>query len=171
MSPEKQQNERKVHAYNRMMERVKTTFGGESASNLRDALSAAKKKAVSEKELSHEEAEQIGAFLKRDLEDAGQFLSNSGNELADWLHFDLELLEDKLAELLKSIADPTRVDLAMLAEHARHADEYRTGEVTGLGTLECTACGKQMVFRKAGHIPPCPACHKTTFHRVRRTKA
>ena len=172
MNAEQRENERKVHGYNRMMERVKAAFGGESRdTSLDTALSDAKKKAVSEDELTQEEAEQVGGFLKRDLEDAGQFLSDSRHELADWLHFDLELLEDKLAELLQGVADPTRVDLAMLAEHARHADEYRTGEVTGVGTLECTACGKQMVFRKAGHIPPCPSCHKTSFHRIRRTKS
>lgn len=170
MSPEQQDNERKVHAYNRMMERVKATFGGSRDPSLNDALDDAKKKAVAEDELSQDEAEQIGGFLKRDLEDAGHFLSDNTNELADWLHFDLELIEDKLAELLSSVADPTRVDLAMLAEHAQHADDYKTGEVTGLGTLECTACGKQMVFRKAGHIPPCPSCHQTSFKRVRRSR-
>jgi len=170
MTTEQQQNQRKVHAYNRMMERVKAAFGGTSGTKLQDAVEDAKKKAIAEKELSHDEAEQIGKFLKRDLDDAGHFLSDSGNELADWLHFDLELLEDKLAELLRGVADPTRVDLAMLAEHARHADEYRTGEVTGVGTLQCSACGKQMVFHKAGHIPPCPVCHKTTFERVRRSR-
>jgi len=173
MSPEQQQNERKVHGYNRMMERVKTAFGGESGNrtSLNEALDDAKKTAVNKDELSKEEADQIGGFLKRDLEDAGHFLSDSGNELADWLHFDLELIEDKLAELLQGVADRTRVDLAMLAEHARHADDYATGEVTGVGTLECTACGKQMVFRKAGHIPPCPSCHKTGFKRVRRSRS
>ena len=170
MSPEQQDNERKVHAYNRMMERVKAAFGGSRDHSLNDALKDAKKKAVAEDELTSDEADQIGGFLKRDLEDAGHFLSDNTNELADWLHFDLELLEDKLAELLQGVADPTRVDLAMLAEHAQHADDYSTGEVTGLGTLECQACGKQMVFRKAGHIPPCPSCHKTKFRRVRRNK-
>ena len=172
MSEESRQNERKVHAYNRMMERVKAAFGANSntAIGLAEALANAKEKAVEAEELTREEAEQISEYLKRDLEDAGHFLADSQNELADWLHFDLELIEDRLSELLQGVADRTRVDLALLAEHARHADEYYTGEITGPGTLECTNCGKQMVFHKAGHIPPCPACHKTTFVRVRRNR-
>lgn len=172
MNPEQQQNERRVHGYNRMMERVKTAFGGDSntAMGLAEALAKAKDKAVEAGELTREEADQVSEFLKRDLQDAGHFLADSHNELADWLHFDLELIEDKLAELLQGVADRTRVDLALLAEHARHADEYYTGDITGAGTLECSHCGRKMVFHRADHIPTCPGCQQTTFKRVRRER-
>ena len=174
MSEEQQQNERRVHAYNRMMERVKTALPkvgteGDNSAFIK-ALNKARDKAVEAGELTREEAEQIGGYLKRDLEDAGVYLAEGGQELSDWLHFDLELIEDRLAELFEGVADRTRVDLALLAEHARHADEYYTGEVTGPGTLECTACNKHMQFRKVGHIPPCPSCHATSFIRVRKQR-
>lgn len=172
MSAEQQKNERRVHGYNRMMERVKTAIGADStvAVNLSEAIAKARDKAVEAEELTREEAEQIGEYLRRDLVDAGHFLADSHNELADWLHFDLELIEDKLAELLQGVADRTRVDLALLAEHARHADEYFSNELVGGGTLECVNCGKQLSFHKTGHIPPCPACRQTRFRRVRRAR-
>ncbi|PCI18096.1 MAG: hypothetical protein COB62_07115, partial [Piscirickettsiaceae bacterium] len=33
------------------------------------------------------------------------------------------------------------------------------------GTLECIACKQTLNFKKTGHIPPCPKCHKTEFKR------
>jgi NADH pyrophosphatase NudC (nudix superfamily) len=45
------------------------------------------------------------------------------------------------------------------------ANEYHTGEITGIGTLFCDNCGHSLHFSKTGHIPPCPHCSHTRFHR------
>jgi len=42
---------------------------------------------------------------------------------------------------------------------------YRTGEMTGPGTLVCDKCEEHLHFHKVGHIPPCPKCHAVNFHR------
>ena len=44
--------------------------------------------------------------------------------------------------------------------------EYHSGEVTYGGTLECTACKEKITMETAAHIPVCPACRNTEFHRV-----
>lgn len=44
---------------------------------------------------------------------------------------------------------------------------YRAGEMTSGGSFECTACGQPMVLAEPGHLPPCRACLKTEFRRVR----
>ncbi|MDH5595020.1 MAG: zinc ribbon-containing protein, partial [Gammaproteobacteria bacterium] len=44
--------------------------------------------------------------------------------------------------------------------------EWHTGEVVGVGTLRCKACGELLHFHATGHIPPCPKCQKTVFNRV-----
>lgn len=43
---------------------------------------------------------------------------------------------------------------------------YHSGEVTYSGVLECSACKKRITMDTASHIPLCPACRNTEFHRV-----
>ncbi|GAB6044278.1 zinc ribbon-containing protein [Endothiovibrio diazotrophicus] len=158
-------NERFVDAYNRMLERVREVMGQE-AQALREAVDHAEEKAVELGELTREEAERIGDYLVRDLHDAGEYMSKSGDELRDWLRFDLEKIEAQVLTLFADLADKTTVELAALAERARRAGERHTGQVTGIGTLECTGCGERIHFEKTGHIPPCPKCHGTDYRRV-----
>jgi hypothetical protein len=115
-------------------------------------------------ELTGEEAQKVGKYLKRDLLDAASFLEKSGKALKDWLGFDLELLEDRLRDDFIKAADQTTVELLQLKQQAEAAG-YHTGEITGPGTLLCDQCGEKLHFHKAGHIPPCPKCKGVAFHR------
>jgi len=166
---ERTTNEKLVHAYNVMMERVKAAIdetSEEAGPKVAELVGKAQKKAIELGELSADEAVKIGDYLKRDLDAAADYLaSEETEELIEWLKFDIELIEDRLLEMFLSVADQTKVELLALEERAAHADEYHTGEVTGPGTLACTACGKHIHFHKAGHIPPCPKCHATTYKR------
>lgn len=166
---ERTTNEKLVHAYNVMMERVKTAIdetSEEAGPKVAELVGKAQKKAIELGELSADEAVKIGDYLKRDLDAAADYLaSEETEELIEWLKFDIELIEDRLLEMFLSVADQTKVELLALEERAAHADEYHTGEVTGPGTLVCTACGEHIHFHKAGHIPPCPKCHATIYKR------
>lgn len=168
MSPTPSGNERQVHAYNRMMERVKAALERneqKSLAALQQVIDATKDKAVELGELSREEADRIGGYLRRDLEDAGEYLAESGNELESWLHFDIELVEDRLWEAFTAAADQTKLAFLELEEQARLASEYRTGELTSMGTLQCENCGELLHFHRTGPIPPCPQCRYTRFVR------
>ena len=163
--------EKSVHAYNRMMERVKDALKHTEENTLealRYNIDLAKEKAVELGELSREEAARIGDYLRRDLEDAGEYLADSGSELSSWLHFDLELVEDRLWEVFTAAADQTKLAYLDLAQRAQRASEYHTGELTTVGSLRCSACGELLHFHGTGHIPPCPKCHATRFTRMRK---
>ncbi len=168
MSPKKPQDEKHVHAYERMLERTReflSEAGEELKPKLQHALDAAVEKTTELGELTREEAEKIAEYLKRDLQSAGEYLaSDEAKELKDWLRMDLDLIEARILDALSLLVDPTKVELALLAEQARLA-EWHTGEITGPGTLTCTNCGEELHFRKAGHIPPCPKCKGTVFRR------
>lgn len=164
------QQERLIQAYDRMMERVKhlTDVAEEKLRpTLAEAVEQAREKAVELGEITREEAKTVGEYFMRDMRDLGEYLNETGAELKTWLRIDLELIEARLLDLFASVADKTRVELAKLAERAREATFWHTGEVTGPGTLVCTACGERVHFHKTGHIPPCPKCHGTQFKRVR----
>jgi len=113
-------------------------------------------------ELTKEEAEKLAAYLKRDLIDAAQYIKESGEDFKTWFGFDIELIEDRLQELFTQAADQTTIELMELKEQA---SRYRTGEITGPGTLCCNECGELLHFHRPGHIPPCPKCHGTEFKR------
>ena len=158
--------EKLIQAYNVMLKRVRETLKDAEEKTLptvREALDKAAETASELGELTREEAEKIGDYLRRDLNEAAEFLSENSRQLKDWLSFDLEFTEIKLAEIFASVADQTRIELDKLAQRAREVGQWHTGEITGIGVLHCKGCGELLHFEKTGHIPPCPKCKGTVF--------
>lgn len=161
-----------VDAYYRMLGRMKTALEEaehKTAPMVDRAIERAQETATELGELSREEAERVGGYLKRDLDDAARFLAESGSELGEWLKFDLKLVEKGMADLFRDSVDYTRLELQHLARRADALGEWHSGEVTSIGTLECKACGEKLHFHHIGHIPPCPKCHGTVYRRVSRS--
>ena len=166
--------ERLVTGYNEMMEQIKEIFEKAEAAakpKIMQAIETAKKHAVELNKLTKEEAQKIGEYIRRDISDAAEYLAESENDLSNWFQFDIQLIENWLWEAFSSVADKTRLELLAIAERLEHDSKYHTGEVTGPGTLQCTACGKQMSFKKTGRIPPCGGCRGTEFERTRKRRA
>ncbi len=164
------QGEKRVHGYNKMMQRVTELLektGQTTVPLLKSSIDKAKDTAVELGELTRDEAELIGAYLRRDLEDAGDYLAETGDELKHWFHFDMALIEDRLLDMFSSAADQTKLALLQLAQRAQRAAEYHSGEITTVGTLQCVQCGELLHFHHTGHIPPCPKCHHGVFTRRR----
>ncbi|OIQ86740.1 hypothetical protein GALL_313930 [mine drainage metagenome] len=113
---------------------------------------------------SDHEFVKLKAYLNRDLVDAAHYLDKSGKELEDWLGFDVTLIKREFWERFSAAADQSTLALYQLKQQAESA-EYHCGELIGLGTLACDQCGETLHFHKPGHIPPCPKCSHTRFHR------
>lgn len=177
-----QTEKRLAGGYQRMLERVRSaieTAEKDTWPHLHEQIAEAKEKAVELGELTREEAEKLGGYLKRDLTDAAEFMTRTGQELRDWLSesrtgkalqdwlsFDLDVIEDRLMNMFALMVDHTREELQRLAEQARESEYLHTGEITAMGALRCTECGKEMSIHTPGNIPPCPACQGTRFSRV-----
>jgi hypothetical protein len=156
-------------AYNLMLERARETMAA-AGKGLRHGVDAAMEKATELGELSREEAEEVGEYVLRDLHDAADFINQSGSDLRDWLRFDLEVVEQSLADMFAQMVDQTRLELERLEQRATALGEWRTGEIVGIGTLECKGCGELLHFHHTGHVPPCPKCHGITFRRISANK-
>jgi hypothetical protein len=155
-------------AYEKMFERAvdnMRTVEVKTGSLLHKAVDEAKDKAVELEELSKEDAAKVSGWLKRDLDDALSYLSETGHELKDWLGFEKTLLESATLDLLLKAADKTTVESLLMKEKVRQTFIYKAGEITSAGTLICDQCGEILQFYKAGKIPSCPRCHATTFRR------
>lgn len=155
-------------AYGRMLERVRKIIQ-ESGTRLDAAVDQARDIAHELGELSLDEAELLAQYVKRDLQDLGDYLRTPRSDLRAWFHMDAELIEASIRDLLFSVADQTSVQLAEFARNAGRPATWHTGEMTAPGVLECTKCTEQLHFTKAGRIPPCPSCHNTEFRRLRET--
>ena len=116
-------------------------------------------------EISEEEAEKVSGYLKRDLAEAARFMNETGDDLKKWLALDTEIIEDYILDLFKQAADQTTVELDQI-KFAAETAEYHTGEISGPGVLVCDECGENLHYEKPGHIPPCPKCKGTRFHRL-----
>jgi len=173
MPNHKQSDENKtlIPAFDRMIERVKEVIGQteqDLSPRIHYAFQQAREKAVELGELTKEEAERISDYLMRDLHNAAEFLERNELEFADWLHFEVDLIEESLLDSVPLLIDETRLALDQLSRDAELYGEWNTGEITLPGTLQCTACGKQAHFHKSGHIPPCSGCQATVFKRISR---
>ena len=126
----------------------------------------AKEKAKEIEEVTEEDVEKLGAWLKRDLDDVLSYLSETEYAVKDWLGFETSLIKNAMIRMMLEAADKTTVELLRMKENAHKPYVYRTGEIAGFGTLICDECGEKLHFHKAGKIPPCPKCHKTSFHRI-----
>lgn len=146
-------------AYEQLLSRA------EAARDQAQPIEHAKKQAIELGELSLDEADKLAEYLRRDLHSAAHFLSSTEKALEDWMRFDLALLEDKFINLFSGMVDHTRTELDNLAERARQATEWTSGEIT-TGTLQCAHCGEVLVFYKPTHIPACPNCGGTLFNRM-----
>ncbi|HHJ13770.1 MAG TPA: hypothetical protein ENJ79_05240 [Gammaproteobacteria bacterium] len=155
-------------AYERMFERAAEHFHRaeeKTAPVLRKLIDEAREQAVELKEISREDAEKVAEWLKRDLHHAAEVLSETGRELEDWLGFEASLVKSNLVDLMLKAADKTQLELLKFRQEISGEPVWRTGEITGPGTLRCRKCGEKLHFHHTGRIPPCPRCHGTEFMR------
>ena len=134
---------------------------------LHKLIDSSSKKITELSEYTEEEAIKISGYLKRDLLEAAHYMSQTGSDFKKWLALetiDTEIIEDFLLDQFKQAADQTTIELAEI-KYAAEAAEYHTGEITGPGILLCDGCQQEMHFQKTGHIPPCPKCKASRFHR------
>jgi len=152
-------------AYNLMLERARVIMAkaGKGAAH---GIDEAMEKASELGELSREEAAEVAGYVRRDLHDAAEFINDSGSELRDWLRFDMEVVERSVAEMFAQMVDHTKLELDKLEQRANAVGEWTTGEIVGIGTLECKGCGELLHFHHTGHIPPCPKCRGTAYRRI-----
>ena len=167
-STKNQPASRLVNVYNQMMNSIRQAFDetDTSDSSLQQALDAAKKQAIHLGEVTAEEAHEISEYIKRDINDAAEYMMESSAEFSDWLMLDIEVIERKVVDMFLSVADRTRVELEELKHQTRELSLYYSGEITGPGTLVCTECGYQMPFVTTAQITPCPECGNNTFRRA-----
>ncbi len=107
-----------ITAYNQMIREMREAFelAEPNDMSLQKALNLAKHQAIHLGELSAEEAHEIGEYIKRDINDAAEYMMETSAEFYDWLMLDIEIVERKVVDLFLSVADHTRVELERFSQ-------------------------------------------------------
>lgn len=164
-----------ISAYNQMMQIMRDAFeqANPSEMSLQKSLDLARYQAVHLGEVTAEEAYEIGEYIKRDINDAAEYMMDSSAEFYDWLMLDIEIIEHKVMDLFLSVADHTRLELEQFKQTATLMEQipvYKSGEITGPGSLICENCGKTKPFLSSDEITDCVQCGHNRFIRRQQNK-
>ncbi len=174
-------------AYNRMMTVIRDEFENASSGDmsLQKALDMAQHRVVHIGAVTAEEAYEISEYIKRDINDAAEYMMETSAEFYDWILLDIELVEHKVVDLFLSVADTTRIELEQFklmsivpaqpfSQPSDFQDTlsnqipiYKSGEIAGPGSLICENCGKTKPFLTSNKISDCKECGHHRFIRRR----
>ncbi len=155
-------------AYDRILDRLRERLDKASEYSwdyLQQQIEEAAEVELAAEEMTRDEMELIKAYVRRDLSQLGYYIHETEAGVAAWLHFDLNVLERRIAERLLDLADRTRVEQELLREQLEHGEnQYLAGEIAAPGTLECQVCGQQQRLTESSVIQPC-SCGAVVFTR------
>ena len=128
MQIQKNSGDHLINAYNQMMTEMRNTFAqvdkavdSEASKqtdiakiSLQQALDIARHNAVKMGKISAEEAIQLSEYIKRDINDAAEFMMETSEEFQDWLSLEIEVIERKIIDSFLVAADNTCIELERL---------------------------------------------------------
>ena len=101
-----QPSNRLIEAYNQMMASIRSAFetSDDEEMSLSKAMAMARDEITHISDVTQDEAEEISNFIKRDINDAAEYMMETSSEFSDWLMLDIEVIERKLIDLFLSVA-------------------------------------------------------------------
>lgn len=169
MPQNKEERASLVKAYHTMLKLFKEALheiAHETGPIIHTAIDMAKDRTMLLEELTKEEAEQVAEYLKRDVEETATFLVKVESNFKDALSLDKKYIQESLLEVFSEVADKTKLDMMSFKWGLKeHQMLYKSGEVFGIGTLECSKCKHKEHFYKITQISSCKACGGKEFKR------
>lgn len=158
--------DRQVEKFDLLAERARKIYeasADKSAKTLEAALRQARNGLEAAGEFRREEGESLESWLRRDLQLAHRNAKAVGSGIKE--EFDSSGVSSSVLGLAATVLQNTGETLQAWAAKADEATSYRTGEVTGPGTLSCKRCDTELRMAESSKIPPCPKCHATDFRK------
>lgn len=155
--------------YDRVLRRLREELASaeeESWDFLQQKIEEAVELELAAEEMTRDEMDLLSAYLKRDLKKLGYYAHETGEGIAAWLNFDLDVLEQTIASELMGLADQTRIGITELQQRLAEGEEqYRAGEIAAAGTFVCTECGESVRQTHTQRLVACQKCGSETFTR------
>jgi len=127
------------------------------------AMEKAKEEMLAAGDFGSKQGEKLKSFMQRDLIISQKYASKAGEAAKKTLepHRVAAGIQNTIAGILETVGGR----LESWGEKLEDGLNFKTGEITTPGTLTCKRCEKKIKMHGAGHIPPCPECQGTEFHK------
>ncbi len=167
--PTPKQQKEELAAYEKFRSELATLLSGlregVTANNIQHAFDAALEKIHTAGAYAADTISKVADTTKKDMSNLVAHMGPGWEKYSAKTTDLFEAWRDRggsyIASAAKAVADWSQ-QVGAKAER----QVYHSGEVTYGGTLACTACKKTITMETAAHIPLCPACQNTEFHRV-----
>ena len=172
-----EEEKKEIGLYEKLAARSKE-FVGEAREKTSETVAAAigkaKEEMVAAGDFGHEQGERLKTFLMRDLQaslkDASMLGAETKKDASKLGHAAKEALEPHrvtagIEGVLATILEVVGAKLEDWGEKLESRLDYKTGEMCSPGSLTCKSCGEKIRMQSTGHIPPCPKCRATEFHK------
>lgn len=128
------------------------------------AIEKAKEEMIEAGEFGREQGEKFKAFLERDTKIARENLVKVGQSAMEMLN--PGRVSAGLQNVLVSILDQLGEKFEDWSKKVESGLDYKAGELTSPGTLVCKKCKNEIHMKVTGHVPVCPKCNATEFHKT-----
>lgn len=115
-------------------------------------------------DISEQQLNEIENQLRVDLTAFIESMAPSTEDYRDSPQF--LAIQGTLWQWLWQISDNSQVEWQELAEDFQHDGVYHSGEVVGLGRLECNKCKHHLYYYHPDILPTCPECNSNQFKRI-----
>lgn len=157
-----EQEEQDAKYYQKLISRTEELMAS-GRKTLDEAVKKAREEVTSAGNYSREQSDKIATYVKRDLQHAVDYTSKTGKNIRQAV--DPKRLAAGTHSLVSRILTSTADTLGQWAQKSEQQLEFKTGEMTGPGTLTCKNCQEEVHLTKTSRIPPCPQCHQTLFRK------
>ncbi len=167
--PSPAQQKKELAAYNKlrkeMEEFLRGVRGQMNAETVKQALDKAAEALKDTKKYSTATINKVVETIKKDVADAAHKMGPKWEAFSDKTAGLFTVWRDRSSAFLSDAATAVSDWLEHVGRKREH-QVYYTGEMSHKGTLECTACGEQVVLNKPAHLPACRKCGKREFRRL-----
>jgi ElaB/YqjD/DUF883 family membrane-anchored ribosome-binding protein/DNA-directed RNA polymerase subunit RPC12/RpoP len=111
-------------------------------------------------DLSKDEWQLIANYVRRDLSDWRNDYKRAYEESPSMM-----ALKESIWYWLAKLSDQSQLEWHELLGDLQHQGVYHSGELLGLGTLECAECGRKTALWHPTIIEPCEDCKSKRFYR------
>lgn len=134
-----------------------------SRESMSTALAKSQEQLTALGEFTEEHGEELKQYLSRDLDQVISHAQHLGEEAKD--RFNPSRLGAGALSSIATVLEFTGNALRSLSDKTKESLTYKTGEMTSAGTLTCQECGQEVHLKQTGHVPPCPKCKGTLYHK------